>query len=279
MFIDIHAHLNKAELLENAEEIIARAKAVGVEKIVCVGYDYDTSSAAVDLSKKYKEIYAAVGIHPHHCFEFDDKMEKLILSAKDNKKIVAIGEIGLDYYNLDYQTQQAKAKNLKLKEITTDDMVKKQKQIFLKQLALANQTGLPIMIHMRDSASDTLKIMEGNKLLLSNSGLLHCYSGSVETANRFFDLGFYISVGGAITFKNSRNMPAVLREIGLKKITLETDCPFLAPEPYRGKRNEPANIPLIAKKISEILELKIEEVEKITTENCYRVFSRLKQVR
>jgi TatD DNase family protein len=315
MFVDIHAHLNNPNLVEDIEEVLARAKEAGVGKIVCVGSDFETSVKAIELSKKYIEVYASVGCHPHACLSFNKQMAELIYSAKNNKKVVAIGEIGLDYYNLDLQIAELSdleldkinkeesvekqkegpirqvedtKRNSSFKEISEEQttfkgiskeqFVEKQKEVFQKQLELANEIGLPVMIHMRDATSDTLNILESayKNGLLKNGGLLHCYSGSAETAKRVFDLGFYISLGGAITFKNSRNMPDVLREIGLERVTLETDCPYLSPEPFRGKRNEPSNIPLIGNKIAQILDMNVKDVELTTTKNCYKVFLRLK---
>jgi len=277
MFIDIHAHLNNPNLVEDIEEVLARAKGAGVGKIVCVGSDFETSVKAIELAKKYPEVYASVGCHPHTCLSFDNQMAELIRSAKNNKKVVTIGEIGLDYYNLDLQIAELSAPESN-KAIIKEEFIEKQKEVFQKQLELANEIGLPVMIHMRDATSDTLNILESayKNGLLKNGGLLHCYSGSAETAKRVFDLGFYISLGGAITFKNSRNMPDVLREIGLERLTLETDCPYLSPEPFRGKRNEPSNIPLIGNKIAQILDMNVKDVELTTTKNCYKVFPRLK---
>lgn len=271
MFIDIHSHLNDEILFKNIDEIISNAKNVGVEKIVCAGSDYKSSLLAIELSNKYPNIYATIGLHPNNCYGFDSKMEKLILDSKDNLKVIAIGEIGLDYYDISHQLEEAKLEN-----ISEEQFIEKQKKIFIKQIQLANKINLPIMVHMRDATNDTLTILENNKSLIKEGGLLHCYNGSIETTKRLFDLNFYISIGGAITFKNSRNMPAVLKEIGLDRVTLETDCPYLSPEPYRGKINEPKNIPLIASKIADVTNNNLKNVENITTQNCYNVFKRLR---
>ncbi|MDD4111094.1 MAG: TatD family hydrolase [Clostridia bacterium] len=274
MFIDIHAHLNDKILLPDVESVVSRAKNVGVGKIVCVGSDYQSSLCGIELANKFENVYATIGLHPNDCYSFDSKIEELILKSKDNPKVIAIGEIGLDYYDIPHQLAEANLEN-----ISEDNFIKKQREVFLKQLEFADKVNLPIMIHMRDATNDTLTMLENNKNLIKNGGLLHCYNGSIETTKKIFDLGFYISIGGAITFKNSRNMPAVLKEIGLQRVLLETDCPYLSPEPYRGKVNEPKNIPLIAAKIAEITGNSIEKVEKITTENCYKVFKRLKDTK
>lgn len=270
MFIDTHAHLNDDRLINNVEQIIERAKAQKVNKIVCVGSNLKESKTAVKLAQQFDNVYATVGVHPHHCLEFNVEMENLILSAKNNKKIVAIGEIGLDYYDLDYQISKYGKK-----DITEKEFINKQKEVFLKQIELADKINLPVMIHMREATADTLSILEENKDKLKAGGIMHCYNGSLETTKRVFDLGLYISIGGAITFKNAKVMPEVLKKIGLSKVLLETDCPYLSPEPYRGKINEPANIPIIATKISELTNTTVDEVAKKTTENCYKVLGRL----
>lgn len=276
MFIDIHAHLNDERLIKDVEDIILRASDEGVAKIVCVGADYESSVSAVALADKYKNVYASVGVHPYDCFSFDKKMENLILSSEKNGKIIAIGEIGLDFNDIEYQIREAVSKNPKLNEVTRQEFMKKQKEVFLKQLSLASEVNLPVMIHMREATNETISILEENKNLISKGGLFHCYSGSLETTKRIFNLGFYISVGGAITFKNSKIMPEVLKEIGVSRLMLETDCPYLSPEPFRGKVNEPKNIPIIASKVASITNIDLGEVKRITTENCYKVFSKLK---
>lgn len=276
MFIDIHSHINNEAFENEIEEVITRAKENKVEKIVCVGCDMQSSIDAINLANKFDNVYAVVGFHPNSAYEYDDKAENLILTAETNKKIVAIGEIGLDFYNLPWQIENAKKINPNLKDLNEQDFILKQKEIFLKQIKLANKLNLPIMIHMRDATNETLKILEENKNLLSAGGVMHCFNGSIETTRRVFNLGLYISIGGSITFKNSRIMPEVLEEIGLERVTLETDCPYLCPEPFRGTRNEPKNIPLIAKKIAQLTYSSLEEVEKITTQNALNAFPRMK---
>lgn len=274
MFIDIHAHLNDERLIADVDNIILRASEQNVGKIVCVGSDYDSSILAISLAEKYKNVYAAVGIHPYDCFMFDKKMEDLILSVSKNKKVIAIGEIGLDFNDIQYQINQAKLKNPKL-DLTEEIFKNKQKEIFLKQIELAHKISLPIVIHMREATNETLQILENNKYLIKNGGIFHCYNGSLETTKRIFNLGFYISIGGTITFKNSK-MQEILKEIGIEKVMLETDCPYLSPEPFRGKINEPKNISIIANKIATIINENVDYVEKTTTQNCCTVFKKLK---
>ena len=276
MFIDIHAHLNDERLISDVENVILRAKEQGVGKIVCAGSDYNSSKIAVELANKNKNVYATVGLHPQNCIEFDKKMEKFIIDSAKNQKVVAVGEIGLDFYDLEYQIREEKKRNPNFEGISYEELREKQKEIFIKQIKLANKVGLPIMIHMRDATEQTIRILEENKNLLEKGGLLHCYSGSLETTKKIFDLGFYVSIGGSITFKNARVMPEVLKEVGIERVCLETDCPYLSPEPFRGRTNEPKNIPLIAEKIAQITNKNIKDVEDVTTENCYKVFPRLK---
>ena len=275
MFIDIHAHINNERFENEIDEIISRAKNANVEKIVCVGCDVSSCKSALELSEKFDNVYASIGIHPNNVLEYTEEVETLLRSAKNNKKVVSIGEIGLDYYDLDWQLDQVSRQFPEIK-ISKEEFVQKQKEIFVKQLKLAKEIGLPIMIHMRDATSDTLKILEENPSFVENGGLMHCYSGSLETTMRIFNLGLYVSIGGSITFKNSRIMPAVLEQVGIERVTLETDCPYLCPEPFRGTRNEPKYIPLVASRIASITGLSIDEVERKTTENAFKVFSRLK---
>ncbi len=275
MFIDIHSHINNEVFENEIEGVISRAKEAGVLKIVCVGCDLESSKSAISLANRFDCVYAAIGLHPNAAFEFSKEAEELIFSAASNKKIVAIGEIGLDYHDFEWQIDQARRKDPSLGEISKEDFILKQKEVFIKQIELANKLNLPVMIHMREATNETLNILEQNRALLSSGGLMHCFNGSLETTMRVFDLGFYISLGGAITFKNSRTMPEVLEEIGLSRVTLETDCPYLSPEPFRGKRNEPKNIPIIAKKIADLTFSSLKEVETKTTQNALCVFPRL----
>lgn len=276
MFIDIHSHISDERFDGEVDAVISRAKDAGVGKIVCVGCSKETSKQAIKLAKKFDCVYAAIGFHPNNVFEFDEEAKELLRSAKDNKKVVAIGEIGLDFYDFDHQISEVKSQFPSLSNLTKEEFIEKQKEVFISQLEIAKEIGLPIMIHMREATGDTLQILESNMSYVENGGLLHCFSGSLETTKRILNLGLHFSIGGSITFKNSRVMPEVLSQTGLRGLTLETDCPYLCPEPFRGQRNEPKNIPLIAKRVSEITGATIEEVEKVSTENAYEVFPRLK---
>ena len=236
MFIDTHAHLNDAKLLPDVNGVIFRAKEFNVERIVNAGCDLASSENA-------------------KCF--DNQIENFLMENGEREKVIAIGEIGLDYHYEGYD-----------KEL--------QKKVFIRQLEIANELKLPVVIHSRDATGDMLEILKNNSNLLKYGGLMHCFNGSLETLKEVLKLGLKVSFGGAITFKNSKNAPELIKNIPLESFTLETDCPYLCPEPFRGKINEPKNIPLIAQKIADILNKNVSEIEKITTLNAKNLFKKLK---
>lgn len=246
-FIDVHAHL---DAFEDVEKVINDAKINGVEKIVTAGYNLASSKKCVELAKKYPGVYAVIGLHPENIEDENaDYLSELKVLAK-NEKVVGIGEIGLDYhYGKDKE---------------------RQKKIFVEQIELANLLNLPIVIHSRDAMGDTMEILKKHKV--KNGGLMHCYSGSVESARELKKLGFSFSFGGVCTFKNAKNVCAVIEDLSMDSIMLETDCPYLAPVPHRGERNEPKYIPLIAERITELKNMQIEEVTRITTNNAKNIF-------
>lgn len=275
MFIDVHAHLNSEKFNDCVDDVVLNAKNNCVGKIICASSDYNSSKQSILLSKKYSNVYSCIGVHPEDCFCYNEEVENFFYDNKDNLKVVAIGEIGLDYYDLETQIDYAR-KYYPNEKITEEIFIEKQKEVFVKQIELASRMGLPIVIHSRDATKDTLDIVKANASKITHGGLVHCFSGSSEIAKEYFKLGFYISVGGVVTFKNSKNLPQVVKDVGIDRIMLETDCPYLSPEPFRGKLNEPKNIPIIADKISDILEIPTSEVERITTNNAYKLFGRLK---
>lgn len=246
-FIDVHAHL---DAFEDVEKVINDAKINGVEKIVTAGYNLASSKKCVELAKKYPGVYAVIGLHPENIEDENaDYLSELKVLAK-NEKVVGIGEIGLDYhYGKDKE---------------------RQKKIFVEQIELANLLNLPIVIHSRDAMGDTMEILKKHKV--KNGGLMHCYSGSIESARELKKLGFSFSFGGVCTFKNAKNVCAVIEDLSMDSIMLETDCPYLAPVPHRGERNEPKYIPLIAERITELKNMQIEEVTRITTNNAKNIF-------
>ncbi len=257
MFIDTHAHLNDEKLLSDVQEVIFRAKEFNVERIVNAGYDLASSQKGIELADKYKEVYACIGVHPENASSFDNAVENFIMENGEREKVVAIGEIGLDYHYEGYD-----------KEL--------QKKVFIRQLELADELNLPVVIHSRDATGDMLEILKNNKKLLKHGGLMHCFNGSLQTLKEVLSLRLKVSFGGAITFKNSKNAPMLISNIPLDCFTLETDCPYLCPEPFRGKINEPKNIPLIAQKIADILNINVSEIEEISTENAKNLFKKLK---
>lgn len=276
MYIDIHAHLNNDKLYEDAENVVLRAKNNKVGKIVNASYDRQSIERALILAERFENAYATLGVHPHSAFEYDNETEELMLNNKDNQKVIAIGEIGLDYYDLETQIAYIKEHSPEVEKLTEEIVKQKQKEIFIKQIELAEKMELPIVVHSRDATNETLDIIKANKDKLKFGGLIHCFSGSTEIAREYFKLGFYISVGGSITFKNARNIPDVVRQTGIDHVILETDCPYLSPEPFRGKINEPKNVPIVAEKIADILDIPYSEVENTTTNNALKLFSRLK---
>ena len=252
MIFETHAHYNDRKYDEDREQLLAALPGQGIERVVNVSAGWKDMQDTLELAKRWPFIYAAVGIHPDHVGELDDcRFEELGRYCKGDK-VVAVGEIGLDYHW-----------NVEPKEI--------QQKWFTDQLRLAKEVGLPVVIHTRDAAQDTFDIIK-NVHAGSDGGIIHCYSGSVEMAKEYVKLGYMIGVGGVVTFKNGRVLKEVVREIPLDHIVTETDCPYLAPVPFRGKRNQSAYLPYIIEQIAAIKGRKTEEVEEITYNNAMRVF-------
>ena len=249
MYFDTHVHLNSEELYENREILIQRALDQGVTYMCVVGYDLASSLKAIEVVQGYDFMYAIVGIGPNDCLETTDDDLNILDQYLNNPKVVALGEIGLDYY--------------------WDSVPReKQKEIFEKQIALAKKHHKPIVIHSRDASEDTYQILKAGQ----HGGVMHCFSGSYEMAKRFIDLGFYISLAGPVTFKNAKTPKEVAEKVDLNKLLIETDCPYLTPQPFRGKLNEPANVVYIAQEIARLKHLDVEDVARITTFNAKKVF-------
>ena len=248
--IDSHAHLTD-EKFDNVEEILKNAKESGIEKIVCSAYNLSSSDEATKLAEKYENVFSNVGLHPENVEEFSEEYFEKLKKLYKSPKVVAVGEIGLDYH---FTTEN---KDL-------------QKQIFERQLLLANKLNLPAVIHSRDAMGDTIEILK--KVGLKRESLLHCFSGSYESAKILIELGFSFSFGGVVTFNNAKNVVEVVKNLPIEKILIETDCPYMTPVPFRGQRNEPKNIVYIADAISRIKGMTIEEVAEITTKNAERLF-------
>lgn len=248
MVVDTHCHLFK-EYYEDIEDVIKR---MNKNIMIVSGVNKTTNIEVIKLCNKYKNVYGTIGIHPSEVDTYNESDLAFIEENLNNPKIVGIGEIGLDYY-------------------WTKDNKDLQQEIFKKQLELAKHYKKTIVIHTRDAMMDTYNILKDAKLM-DNKIVMHCYSGSLEMAKQFIGLGAMLGIGGVVTFKNAYNIIEVVKNIDLEHVLLETDSPFLTPEPYRGKRNEPRNIELVAKKIAEIKGLTVEQVCSITTENAVRQF-------
>jgi len=256
MLVDSHAHLQWVSFNRDRKEVIGRAREFGVKYIVNIGFDVDSSRKAVELAERYEGLYATVGVHPHNASQFSDDALNELRRLSRHAKVVAVGEIGLDYY------RNRSPRNT-------------QKRVFEAQLGLAEELGLPVVVHDREAHMEILEILSGFEGSLE--GVIHCFSGSREMAERCVRYGFYISFAGPVTFPNSRRLQVIARWIDLSKILLETDSPWLAPQERRGKRNEPAFLPFIAKKIAKLKGIPVDELGEATTRNA-KDFFQLKQI-
>lgn len=246
MMIDTHCHLSKKDY-DNLEEIIERMNG---NIMIVSGTNDETNKEVIELINKYPNIYGVIGIHPEEANNYTLQSLKFIEENINNPKIVGIGEIGLDYY-------------------WVKDNKDKQIDLFVKQIELANKYNKTIVIHSRDAINDTYNILKEH---LKTKAVMHCYSSSLEMAKKFIDLGIKLGIGGVLTFKNSKTLKEVVENIDIKNILLETDSPYLTPEPYRGKKNEPYNILYVAKKIAELKNMELEEVLEITSRNSIEQF-------
>jgi len=251
---DTHAHLDAPQFDEDREEMIARAREAGVELIVNIGFDRQTIPTTMELAEKYDFIYAAVGWHPVESIYMQEEDLGWIESLCSHPKVVAIGEIGLDYH---WDTSP--------KDV--------QHKVFRQQIALAKKVKKPIIIHNRDAHADIIKILK-EEGAAEVGGIMHCFSGSWEIAKQCLDMNFYISFGGPVTFKNAKVPKEVLKNVPLDRLLIETDCPYLTPHPYRGKRNESAYVALVAETAAQIKEISLEELAQITMQNgknCFQI--------
>lgn len=247
--IDTHVHLNDEKFNDILDEVILSAKSNGINRMFVIGYDYQSSKKAIEIAKKYENIYAIVGLHPSEVDkETDFELSWLHEMLKENK-VIGIGEIGIDlYYSKEYKDLQI--------------------DFFKKQLEMSIQYNLPVSIHTRDAIELTYNILSEKKY----NGIVHCYSGSLEMAKKFIDKGYYLGIGGVVTFKNT-NLKEVVKNIPLTSIVTETDAPYLAPTPYRGKLNKPEYIKLIVEEIANLHDEKIEVVEEIIDQNVNKLFN------
>ena len=252
---DSHAHLDDEQFKEDRIELIKQIQKENITKLISAGYSLDSSRKAIKLAKKYDFIYATSGISPNDIPQTEKELWKTLDEikkiAKYNKKVVAIGEIGLDYH-------------------WNQDNKELQKLAFIKQIELANELNLPIVIHTREAIVDTIQILKQNHV--TSKGIFHCCPLNPELVKEALNLEFYISFAGPITFKNAKNADKIIAMVPNEKMLMETDSPYLSPEPLRGKRNDSRNVKYIAKKIAEVKKLELEEVARITYENAKKIF-------
>jgi len=247
-FIDTHCHIYYDKYKSDIKQVLDRSIKNNINKLICVGVDLSSSLKSIELAKKYNIVFASAGYHPHESKDAHKSYLKDLEKLFSFKKVIAVGETGLDYY---YNHSSKKVQN----------------KIFKEQLELAKTLKKPVIIHCRDAEEDIINaIIETN----SNNGVVHCFSGDINFANKLFDLGFYISFTGMITF--NKNLINVIENVPLIKIMIETDSPYLAPIPYRGKRNEPWMVKLIAEKIADIKNISLKEVADTTTNNAEKLF-------
>ena len=251
MIFDSHAHYDSEQFNEDRDELLNAMESKGVGTILNSGASWDSVTEVVELAEKYPFMYAAVGVHPDEVGALNDERFEYMKAQCQKEKVVAVGEIGLDYYwdNESHDVQQ---------------------KWFIKQLELAREMDLPVIIHSRDAAADTLEIMKEHAKGLR--GVIHCFSYSIELAREYVKMGFHIGIGGVVTFKNGRKLKEIAAEIPLDRILLETDCPYLAPVPFRGKRNDSSYISYVAQEIAELKGISYEEVVAQTEQNGKELF-------
>ncbi|MFH0925559.1 MAG: TatD family hydrolase [bacterium] len=249
---DSHAHIQMSDYDTDRKDVIKRARENNLALIIDVGFNIEESRKAVQVANEYDLVYAAVGIHPHDAREVTDiEYNELWMIVKENKKVVAFGEIGLDYYH-NYSP------------------IEDQKRVFKAQIALARELKKPIIFHSRDAQVDTMEIVKSEQAY-ENGGIMHCFAGNYEEAMAYIDMGFYLSFAGQATFPKAANLHELIKKLPLDKMLLETDCPYLTPVPFRGKRNEPAYIIYVAKKMAELKEIALDEVGAVTFANTKKV--------
>ena len=261
MYIDVHCHLTGGEYAEigGVEGVLARAKENGVGLVICSGFDLDSSIIAKNLSEQYEEVYFCAGFHPSELDKYHEGDLEKLAALCGHEKCVAVGEIGLDYHFEDNPSPET------------------QRELFLRQLILADELGLPVVLHSRDAAQETLQLLQENKHLLKKGGLMHCYSYSAEKTKDFLDLGLSFSFGGPSTFKNAKKVVESVQRIPAHRILTETDCPYLTPVPFRGVfPNEPKNVKHVADNMASLRNENIEELKKQVLQNAKQLFFKLK---
>lgn len=252
MIFDSHAHYDDKQFDEDREQVLTHLKDVGVERVVNISNGWDDMLHMLDMIGRYPFMYGTVGIHPCKVSDLNEERMGRLREFCHRDKIVAVGEIGLDYYWM-------------------SDPKEVQREWFIRQLHLAKEENLPVVIHSRDASQETFDIMKAEHAG-TTGGVIHCYSGSYEMAKEYVKLGYYLGIGGVVTFKNSKVLKKVAAEIPLESIVVETDCPYLAPMPHRGTRNSSAYLPLVIEEIANLRGISTEEVEQVTYENACRLY-------
>ena len=257
MIFDTHSHYNDKQYTQDREAVLASLKDAGVTQVVNVSASWKDLLDTLELIQKVPFMYGAVGIHPDHVGELNEERLRQLREYCHRDKVVAVGEIGLDYHW-----------NVEPKEV--------QQEWFVRQLHLATEEKMPVIIHSREASQDTFDIMK-KEHAGTTGGVIHCFSGSAEMAKEYVKMGYYIGVGGVVTFKNSRVLKEVVKAIPLEHIVVETDCPYLAPTPHRGKRNSSVYLPLVIEEIAKLKGITAEEVENATYENAQRLYGLIRQ--
>lgn len=250
MFIDTHAHIQMPEFDADRVETLARAKAAGIDLMVTVGYHLEASRKAVEAAQRYPQVYASVGVHPHDARHYDDATEEALRSLAGHQKVVAIGEAGLDFYR-DRSPRSAQA------------------EAFRRQVRLASELDLPLIVHDREAHQETMRILKEEQV---EAVVLHCFSGDLALAEEAWARGYYISIAGPVTYPKNEALREVVRKARPDRLVLETDCPYLPPQPVRGQRNEPAHLLHTAHEVAILLGVSLDELGRLTTENARRLF-------
>lgn len=258
MIFETHAHYDDSRFEDDRDELLKGMEEAGIGRIINSGASVDSTKMTIKLAQAYQHVYAAVGVHPSEIEEMDEVFLEWMRMQTNWEKTVAIGEIGLDYY---WDKEPEVQEN--------------QRYWFKRQLELAKEVQLPVIIHSRDAAADTMQMLKDVQEW-NLKGVIHCYSYSREMALEFIKMGYYIGVGGVVTFKNAKKLVETVEAIPLERILLETDCPYMAPEPFRGKRNSSLYLPYVVKKIAKIKGISTEEVERVTEANARALFTKVK---
>ncbi len=250
MFIDTHAHIQMPEFDADREEVLARAKAAGIGLMITVGFHLETSRQAVEAAQRYPQVYASVGVHPHDAKHYDNRADETLRDLSKSQKVVAIGEAGLDFYR-DRSPRPA------------------QTEAFRRQIRLAKERDLPLIVHDRDAHPETLELLMEEQ---AEAVVLHCFSGDLAMAEEAWARGYYTSIAGPVTYPRNEALREVVRKARVDRLVLETDCPYLPPQPVRGQRNEPTHLLHTANEVARLLGMPLDEVGRLTTENARRLF-------